>query len=109
MRLTQAQIDLIEEAEAQKLDTEKMSPRWFSTPQKTQEAAEALHQPAPLAFDTAAVYRREPQGDYVMGLLQPIKAWPPHEEAQAMKERLGFVMVSCCEPIMGIWKEYQSK
>lgn len=94
--------------EVQKLNREEMSSHWFSTPQKTKEAAEALHQPGMFEFDPAAVYRREPEGDFMMGLLKgSIKHWPPHEQANLINEWLGYVMVSCCDPLMGIWKEYQ--
>ena len=93
--------------EVQEVNRREMNPHWFSSPQETQKEAEALHQPQPLSFRPAAVYET-PDGKYVMGRLRPTaKEWPPHKAAQRIKELLGFVMVSTCDPLMGIWKDYQ--
>lgn len=79
--------------------------QWFSEPQETIEAAQALHQPGVLAFDPAAVFKTK-EGKFIMVLLRRNGDWPPHDEAQNIERLTGNVMVSCCDPLFGIWKPY---
>ncbi len=73
----------------------------FTNPQPTIEAAQALYQYD--IFKPAAVFQTA--DGYVLGYMREM-AWPPHEAAQALKQR-GFEMVACCDPLLGVWKPYK--
>lgn len=81
---------------------------WFSDPQDTIEEAQMLHQPLPLSFDPAAVFKTS-KGRYVMALLK-VQNWSAdfiRECAELMEELTGNKMVSYCEPVFGIWKQFE--
>jgi len=84
--------------------------KWFSDPQPTRGAAEMLHQPKPLAFEPAAIYQT-PEGLYVMGFLR-VQNWSMdfvREAAVKIEKLTGNKMVSYCEPLLGIWKDFPRK
>lgn len=86
-----------------KFTEDKINARWFSAPQETIDAAERLHK-ADALFEPAAVFKT-PTGRYVMGLIRE-KNWPPADTAKYIMETLGYEMVSCCDPLMFIWRKY---
>jgi hypothetical protein len=75
---------------------------FFLTPKATIEEAQADYEPA--LFNPAAVFET-PDG-YVMGLLRDLSDWPPHKAAQALLDTTGYKMVSCCDPLLSVWKPY---
>lgn len=77
---------------------------FFSKPQVTIGAAQALHKPE--LFSPAAVFETD-DGEYVMSLLQGnMKQWPPHKDLLHIQQLTGFKPVSICSPLLGVWKEY---
>ncbi len=86
-----------------------MSNQWFSEKQLTKEAAQELHQLKPLEFFSPAFVGRTPEGGFVMGKLRMSKQWPPEwiEDFQnIINDEWGYAIVSLCEPLLGIWKDY---
>jgi hypothetical protein len=78
--------------------------RWFSQPQGTREAAEALHDPGPLSFEPAVVFKT-PNDSYVMGYLRP-ELEGDARAIPAIEDLLGYEAISTYSGLMGFWKEY---
>ena len=78
--------------------------RWFSGPQKTIEDAQAFY--TYRLFNPAAVFELPDGKGYTLAYIHK-QDWPPHQTAQRILDLVGYKMVSCCDPLFGIWKPYQ--
>lgn len=77
---------------------------WFSKPQWTVEEAQALYNFE--LFVPAAVFETQ-NGQYVMSRLSPGVNWPPHSAALEIYRLTGNLMVSHCDPVLGVWRKFQ--
>jgi len=77
--------------------------KWLCFPKRTIEEAQELYKYELLR--PAAVFEL-PTGGFSLGYIRE-QNYPPHETARKLKELLGFKMVSCCDPLLGVWKSYQ--
>lgn len=83
--------------------------KWFSDEQPTKEAAQELHRPRPLDFFSPAFIAQTPDRKFVMGALRLSRQWPPEwiEDFQnIINEEWGYTIVSLCDPLLGMWKDY---
>lgn len=79
--------------------------KWFSDSHPTIEDAQKQYIYS--LFNPAAVFEL-PGGGFVFAYIRD-RDWPPHETAREVKRLVNYDMVSCCDPLMGIWKPYQAQ
>jgi len=75
---------------------------WFSGKQETIENAQEFYRYD--LFNPAAVFEL-PEGGYVLAYIKE-QSYPPHETAQNIEKLIDYKMISCCDPLLGIWKPY---
>jgi len=58
-------------------------------------------------FNPAAVFEL-PDGGYSLAYIRE-QNWPPHETAREVERIAGYKMVSCHDPLLGVWRPYQGE
>lgn len=74
---------------------------FFSTPQPTIAACQALHEYE--FFDPAAIF--ETNTGYVYGRIREMDS-PPHQTAQAVQKAVGYKLTAYHGPLINVWRSY---
>jgi len=78
---------------------------WFSPPQETIEAAQALLDHDFDLFAAAVVFKR-PDSRYSLAYTNDLSGEPPRLTAREVWRLIGYELVSWCDPLLRIWKPY---